>query len=241
MNRRVNLFEMESGNTMQIFIKRKVYLLLALIVFSAGCHFQLHNSKIKGSGVRLKQNREVAPFTSIAMEGAFAVDIVCQKQQSVEVEGDDNLLATITTEVSNNVLHISSNRSYSVNDAIQITIAVPNLDGVSTAGAGKLDISGIKNEKFEIDTNGATTIKVAGETKVLDIDTSGAGRIDAHKLRAARGVVEAKGVARVDVNVSEQLSVTVSGASHVTYQGDPVLTKTINGPGSVEKKEPEAS
>jgi hypothetical protein len=224
---------------MHVFTKRKTCL-LALIFFVAGCHYQIHD-EIRGSGVRQKQKRDVAAFTSIAMDGAFDIEVVCQKPQSVEVEGDDNLLPLITTEISNNVLHIKSNRSYSVNDPIKVTISLPNLEGISTNGAGKIDVSGLKNDKFEIDANGATTIRVAGETKLIDIDTNGAGKIYAQKLRATRGVVEAKGVARVDVKVTEQLDVTVSGPSHVTYQGDPVLNKTVHGPGSVEKKEVEAS
>jgi hypothetical protein len=32
------------------------------------------------------------------------------------------------------------------------------------------------------------------------------------------------------------LDVTISGPSRVTYKGDPVVTKTVHGPGSVEKK-----
>jgi hypothetical protein len=225
---------------MDIFTERKTYFLLWLILLFAGCHFQIHD-EITGSGVRQKQKREVATFTSIATEGAFEIEVACQKPQSVEVEGDDNLLPLITTEVSNNVLHIRSNRSYSVNDPVKVTISVPNLEGISSSGAGKLNVAGIKNEKFEIDANGATNIRLAGETKLLDIDTNGAGKIDAHKLRAAQGIVEAKGVARVDVNVTEQLKVTVSGPSHVTYEGDPVLTESVHGPGSVEKKEAEGS
>lgn len=218
----------------------KAFLLLLVAFLFAGCHHRIHD-QITGSGVRQKQKREVAAFTSIAAQGAFDIDVVCQKPQSLEVEGDDNLLPLITTEISNNILHIRSNRGYSVNDPIKITIMLPNLEGISTKGAGKVDISGLKNDKFEIDANGATSIRVAGETKLIDIDTNGAGKIDAHKLRAARGVVEAKGVARVDVNVADQLEVTVSGPSHVTYQGDPVLNKTVHGPGSVEKKESEGS
>jgi hypothetical protein len=225
---------------MRIFTIGKVSLVLVVVFLFAGCHHRIHD-QITGSGVRQKQKREVAAFTSIATEGAFDIDVVCQKPQSLEVEGDDNLLPLITTEISNNVLHIRSNRSYSVNDPIKITISLPNLEGISTNGAGKVDVSGLKNDKFEIDANGATSIRVAGETKLVDIETNGAGKIDAHKLRAARGVVEAKGVARVDVNVADQLKVTVSGPSHVTYQGDPVLNKTVHGPGSVEKKESEGS
>ena len=48
--------------------------------------------EIKGSGKRELQKREVAPFTSISTEGAFTIEVTCQKNQSLEVEGDDNVL-----------------------------------------------------------------------------------------------------------------------------------------------------
>ena len=103
-------------------------------------------------------------------------------------------------------------------------------------GAGNISIAGLKNDKFEIESEGAPTITVSGETGMLSIDTSGAAKIDAHKLRASKSVVDSKGVSNIQVNASDELDVTVSGPSHVVYEGDPKLTKTINGPGSVEKK-----
>jgi hypothetical protein len=48
-------------------------------------------------------------------------------------------------------------------------------------------------------------------------------------------------VAGIEVYAREHLNVTVSGPSHVIYQGDAVVNKTVNGPGSVEKKESEGS
>lgn len=99
----------------------------------------------------------------------------------------------------------------------------------------------MKNEKFEIDASGAPTIRVSGDTKVIDIDTSGAGKIDTHKLRAAQAVVKSKGVARVEVYAADQLDVTVSGPSHVIYEGDPVVKQTVHGPGSVEKRASEGA
>ena len=71
----------------------------------------------------------------------------------------------------------------------------------------------MNNEKFEIDAEGAPTITVSGNTKVVDIDTSGAGEIDTNNLRASRAVVESKGASKVELDVSDQLDVTVSGPS----------------------------
>ncbi|MDQ2922326.1 MAG: DUF2807 domain-containing protein [Acidobacteriota bacterium] len=214
--------------------------LLVLISLAAGCHHGILD-RVSGSGNRLKQKRDVASFNSISTDGAFEIDIVCQQPVGLEIEGDDNILPLVGTEVSNNVLHIKNLRSYSVSDPIKLKISVPNLEGIAVNGAGKIEISGMKNEKFEIDANGAPTIRVSGETKVVDIDTNGAGKIDTHKLRASKAIVDSKGVSRVDVRAADQLDVTVSGPSHVTYEGDPVVNKTVNGPGSVQKKASEGS
>lgn len=216
-------------------MRKLVLLLLAGSFVLAGCHHKIGNGII-GSGKRAVQKREVSPFTSISLEGAFEVQIVCQQPLNLEVEGDDNILPVITTEVSNNVLHVKSSRDYSVRDSIALRIAVPSLDGLNVSGAGKIDITGMKNDRFEIDSSGAPVINVAGTTKVVDIDTSGAARIDAHKLHASRAVIDTKGASKVDVDVIDQLDVTISGPSRVTYEGDPTVNKTIRGPGKLERK-----
>ena len=214
---------------------KKLLLLVVVLWLGAGCHM-IHD-EIAGSGKRQREKRDLGSFSSISTEGAFDIKIACQKPQSLEIEGDDNILPLVSTEISNNVLHVRNLRGYSVSEPITLSISMPDLEGISASGAGTIEVSGLKNEKFEIDANGAPTIKASGETKVLKIDANGAGKIDAHRLHGARVEVDSKGVSRVEVYAAEQLDVTVSGPSHVVYQGDAVVNKTVNGPGSVEKKE----
>jgi hypothetical protein len=214
---------------------RKFVLPLLLISLMSGCAHGLFHD-VRGSGKRQKEKREVAAFTSISTEGAFEIDVVGQKALSLEIEGDDNILPLIGTDVSGNVLRIRNQRSYSVSEPIRIRISVPNLEGVSMSGAGEIEVSSLKNEKFEIDVNGAPNIRISGETNLLDVKTNGAGKIDTHLLRASKAIVNSNGVSKVSVHARDQLDVTVSGPSHVTYEGDPVVKKTVNGPGSVQKK-----
>jgi hypothetical protein len=214
---------------------RRLLVFLLLTVLSAGCHHGMY-SGISGSGKRELQKREVAPFTSINTEGAFVIEVTCQKNLGLEVEGDDNILDYVSSEVSNNVLRLKNTKNYSVNEPVKFKISVPNLEALSVSGAGKIEIKGVNNDKFEIDSSGAPSISVSGTTKVIDIDTSGAGKIDTHNLHASRGIVDSKGVSRVDIDVADQLDVTVSGPSSVFYKGDPVVNKTIRGPGKVEKR-----
>lgn len=219
---------------------KKLVLLVVLIALGAGCHHMIHG-EVAGSGKPKKETRNVGSFTSISTEGAFDLKVVCQKAQGLQIEGDDNILPLVRTEVSNNVLHIRSVRSYSVTEPITLRISVPDLVGIYSAGAGTIEVSGLKNDKFEIDVNGAPTIRASGETKALKIDANGAGNIDTHELHAARVEVDSKGVSNVEVYAAEQLDVTVSGPSHVIYEGNATVNKTVNGPGSVEKKESERS
>ena len=216
---------------------KKVLLIIILGALAGGCHLASKMHGVTGSGVRKVEKRELAPFTSITTDGAFEIEVVCQQPQTLEIEGDDNLLTLVLTEVSNGVLRINNAGDYSNRTPMKIKISVPNIEGITSNGAGTIDISHLKSDKFDINSNGAPKIRVSGETKELQIDANGAGMVDAHKLRAARAEVDSKGVAKVEVYASDVLNVTVSGPSQVIYDGDPALNQTINGPGSVQKRD----
>jgi Putative auto-transporter adhesin, head GIN domain len=219
-------------------MKRLMVILLLVVPFAAGC---LHHDQVVGSGQRLREKREVAAFTSIKTEGAYEIKVVCQQALSLEVEADDNIMPLIKTEVSNGVLRIKSSRGYSVDHPIVIKIGAPNLEAINSSGAGTVEITGLKNDKFEIDSNGAPTIRVAGETGTLEIEANGAGRIDAHKLRAAKGTIAVNGVTKIEVHANDELNVTVMGPASVIYSGDPKVSKTVHGPGSVERRASEGA
>ena len=215
-------------------MKKLLVLVVLLPLLTAGCHRSM--AGIKGSGKRVTEKRQIAPFTSIATDGAFNIEVVCQKDVGMEVEGDDNVLAHVSSEVSNNVLRLKNTESYSINEPVTFRITVPNLEALSANGAGKIQISAVNNEKLIISSDGAAAINASGNTKMLGIDTNGASKIDTHNLRATQAIVDSKGVSKIDLGVSDKLDVNVSGPSHVTYRGDPVVNKTIHGPGKVEKR-----
>lgn len=220
-------------------MKNLPMILLLAAPLAAGC--AMHHREVVGSGQRQREKRDVAAFTSISTEGAYQIEVVSQQGLRLEIEADDNILPLIKTDVSNGVLRIKNSRGYSVNRPIVVKIGAPNIDAISASGAGSIEVSDLKNDKFEIDSNGAPSIKVSGETGSLNIEANGAGKIDAHRLRATKGTVEANGVAKIEVFASEELNVTVSGPASVIYSGDPKLNKKVNGPGSVERRASEGA
>ena len=205
---------------------------LVLLLVSSGCHVGVH-----GSGVRKTEKRDLQPFTAIETSGAFEVEVACQKPASFEIEGDDNILPLIETEVRNGVLHVSSTRGFSVSRPISLRITVPDLESIKSTGAANFRVSDVKNDQFEIDSTGAAKVTASGQTKSLEIRSTGAGKIDAHNLRAEKADVSVTGAASVEVDASDQLDVSVSGAGRVTYSGNPKVNKHISGAGQVNRRE----
>ena len=216
-------------------MKRIAFVLLtaSLLFVLWGCHL----NGVRGSSVRKTEKRDLPSFTAIETTGAFEVQVACQKPASFEIEGDDNLLPLIQTEVRNGVLRVTSNKRYSTNSPISLRITVPDLVSVRTTGAGKFNVSDLKNDSFEIHSTGAALVIAEGQSNNVKISSTGAGKIDSHDLRAGKVEVTVTGAAAVDVYASDQLDVNVSGAGRVTYSGEAKVNKRVSGAGQVTKKQ----
>lgn len=206
----------------------------ALASFSACRHI---GKGVQGSGVRKTEKRDLGSFTSIQASGAYEMKVSCQQPGSFEIEGDDNILPLIKTEVRDGVLHIHNDKSYNPTTVIMIRLGLADLNRFATDGAGDVSITNVKNEKLSVNSTGATRIKAEGQTKLIEISVSGAAKIDAGNLRAERATVTVNGAAQVDVYASQQLDATVAGVGQVNYDGNPgVVNKNVTGLGSVNKK-----
>ena len=218
-------------------MKRIAFFLSPLVLLAlGGCHFAGFN-KTTGSNTMKLEKRSVPAFTAVNISGAYQVEIVAQKEQSLEIEADDNLLPLIRTEVNNGVLEITNEKSYDTKQFPRVLISVPQLAGISTSGASEMVVSNVKSDEFRIDTSGASSIKVVGETKQLALEMSGAGNVDAQELRAERVTVNSSGAASADVYASEDLRIDASGAGHVNYYGNPKhVSEDVSGAASISKQ-----
>lgn len=217
-------------------MKRTIFFLSLLLLVLGGCKFDSFH-KTNGSGTMKLEKRDVPAFTAVNISGAYDVEIVAQKEQSLEIEGDDNLLPLIRTEVNGGVLDISNEKPFSTRNKLRVRISVPNLDGISASGASEIVASGVKSADFHIDTSGAGSLKVSGETKALALEMSGAGDVDARDLRAQKVSVNSSGASSAEVYASEELRVDASGAGNIDYYGDPKnVSEDVSGAASISKK-----
>lgn len=215
-------------------MKRTILFLSLTLIALSGCH---KFGQATGSGKMKLEKRTVPAFTALDVSGAYDVEIVVQKEQSLELEADDNLLPLITTEVHGGVLEVGSTKNFSTRNKLRLRISVPNLQAVSSSGACDIVVSNLKSDEFKVDVSGAGSLQVSGETKTLEIKQSGAGDVNAKDLHAEKVNVDSSGAATADVYASEELSASVSGAGSVNYYGDPKTVKQdTSGAGSINKK-----
>ena len=218
-------------------MKRKivVLLLVACGVVLSGCKLQ---RGIAGSGVRKTEKRELKPFNAIDTTGAYQIDVTCQKPASFEIEADDNILPLIKTEVRDGILFVSNDQQYHSSKPSMLRITLPDLNSVSSHGAGEVRIVDARSSDLKIESTGAASVVANGTAKSVTISSSGAGKIDTSNLRAEKAKVEVNGAGSIDVYASEQLDVSISGVGHVSYSGNPkVVTKHVSGIGSVSPKD----
>jgi len=195
-------------------------------------NFSLNFKGVKGSGQTAADARGLSGFKAVDVGGVFEVEITVQKDFSVEVEADDNLLQFVTTEVRGGTLHIGMDKKVNTSNPLRIRISAPDIDHLDVSGAANVTVNDLKNTGLSVDSSGASKIKIAGETAKLTIDVSGATKVDAENLKAENASVEASGASHIDVNVTGRLTADASGASKISYSGSPT---------SVEKKASGAS
>lgn len=199
-------------------------------------NFSVNFKGEKGSGNIITQDRDLRDFSAVEVGGVFQVEIVAQKDFSVQIEGDDNLLPLVETTVENGRLEISTTKRIKASKPIIVRISAPNIEELQASGASKVKIADLKNSALRVDMSGASKADLSGETSELTIDVSGASNVEAEGLNAVTASIEASGASKVAVAVSQDLKSEASGASKITYVGSPTVSKSTSGASKIVQK-----
>jgi hypothetical protein len=238
--------------------KLSALLLTGLITLSCSAQW---GKTIKGNGNNVTIERSTGDYDGIAVSGWFDVDLVSGNEGEITLQGEENLLEYIITEVKDGKLVIKTEKGVNLKSSswkseIRITVPVQSINSVSMSGSG--DIVGktkIKSDKFstamsgsgditlDIDSStisasmsGSGDITLSGTTKDFDATVSGSGDIEAYNLEAENVSATVSGSADIQVTAKKSIKARVSGSGDISYRGNPekVDTKT-SGSGDISK------
>ncbi len=119
--------------------------------------------------------------------------------------------------------------------------SVENLD-IEVSGASSLDLEGIvagdvtfnisgvshitgdiEADDVEFDVSGASTVRLQGTAADIELDLSGASNAELDDFPVNNASIEFSGASRGTVYVNGRLDIYLSGASNLTYTGDPTI------------------
>jgi hypothetical protein len=228
-------------------MKMNKYILMAfaLSLFSAGSCAQWGN-RIKGNGNETTEQREVGSYDRISVSHIFKVELIPGDEGSLRLEGEENLLDYVITDVSGGRLKITVEKGIQLepsrrSDGIRIRVPVRDLDGLSVSGAADLTGSGefvfpsfsvessgasevklaLQSDAVRVQTSGASDIVLKGRTETLEVQSSGASHLKAYDLESREAEVSVSGASEARISVSGELKARASGAAHIRYRGNP--------------------
>lgn len=209
---------------------------------------------VAGSGVRTSVTRSVTTFDRVDVGGEYDVVIRVGTAQSLVLEGDDNLLPLIRTEVRGGTLHVDADEDMRSREPIRITIGVAALNAVHSGGSSDIAIRDVRSDAFDASVSGSSDLTANGDFGDLTASISGSGEIhmsgtadrvdgrvtgsgemDLLEVRARSARVDVSGSGGATVQVSERLDAKVSGSGDVRYRGEPAVTADVSGSGDVER------
>lgn len=205
-----------------------------LSVLMAGCGLHILD-QVKGSGKSTIEVRKIIPFHSIAVAGPFDVTVIPSAHSDLQIEGDDNLLKLIETEVKNGVLEISTTKNISTNIGIKITVSSPSLSSFTIAGSGTGNIQNVTGESLEMIVTGSGEIKVKGLMERVYANVVGSGSIDTTGLKSEYDEARVTGSGEIKLGECKTLDAGVTGSGTITYNGNPTVKKEVSGSGTVSK------
>lgn len=202
-------------------------------------------------------------FSGLNFKSVGEVFLIQGDSCSVKMEGSEEFLQKVKTEVQDDLLTITF--SSDVNDwsslhwltrehRIQYFITVKTLSQLNLAGAasiraekmegdkltidhsgaGEMVLKGLRYEELDVHVGGLGEIRLEGEARLQLVDLSGAGSYKAEGLKSQEANVALSGAGSARVWVEGELNANLSGAGSIKYKGDPQVEKINSGLGSIK-------
>lgn len=241
---------------MKTLVKKQTLLIFASLLFATTSYGQWKT--IKGNGNMTTITRTTDSYDAIKCAGSMDFILISGTEGNITIEGEENLLEYIITEVKDNVLKVKvkkgKNLKFSKNKTIKITIPFENISKVSLSGSGdlwnkdvinttNLDVAlagsgnivlNVKTSSIEGSVAGSGDLTLKGSTNNLEAKVAGSGDFHGFELQANNTEVSVAGSGDAEVVSSQSIKARVAGSGDIVYKGNPKKEDTkVAGSGSI--------
>jgi hypothetical protein len=211
---------------------------------------------IHPTGDEYEQTHTVSDINAMDLWGAGELTLENGNRDELVIIAQEKVHQNLEVYVRNNTLHVGPKKGVhfrlSGNQKIQYILIRDNIEKIELSGATTLiapdysvgrmaiDASGASELDIQLNTgtltldgSGATDGYISGTADDFYVDISGASDINAIDFKVKTATIEVSGASTMRVNVSDLLDVSASGASDVTYLGQPRVRINTSGASNV--------
>jgi hypothetical protein len=204
---------------------------------------------ILGSGNVIEEARTISGVTGVLLSTLGTLHIEQDSSEALRIETDDNIMPHLITEVLGEVLQIHAESGVNLLPTrLDYFLAVMDLDSIVFDGFGDIVLDGFDTTSLSLTHDGVGAVEVLALTADdLDVMASGvgstivSGEVDSQtvtvsavssyeveELASRTAEVLIRGDGSATLCVSDELSVTMTGAGSVSYYGDPIFQGDVS-------------
>lgn len=231
-----------------------------VVIFLSSCRKENCFDCFKGVGKQTTEQRNLNDFRIITINDPFQVYLIQDSLNKIELEGGQNIIELVSSEIYNNELIINNNnkcnwaRSYK-KSIITLNIHFVKLDSLYIVGECDVfskDTINFDRMRLNFESTGSLDIKLKGnnldfwqigngdftlEGNVISyfIGSIGSGNIFSKNLHSHFTYVTARHTANCYIYTDKILDIIELGYGNVYYSGNPdsIYVKNINGNGKI--------
>lgn len=226
------------------------------LVLAGGC-----GGVISGSGEVVTETRSVEDFERLQVQSAFDVRVRDGETSEIILRVDEAIVDRVVVEVEEDTLRIGLDRGvrFTLRDVtLEADVTVADLRAVEASGTSRVtfadpvesdeleaSLSGASEVEGEValdsltaTLSGASSLNLGGSAETGSLAGSGASELALRGLSFSALDVHLSGASSADVEVTDELAVELSGASDLSYRGEPRITgQSISGASSLDSSD----
>ena len=196
-----------------------------------------------GGGERITETRQVAPFDRLEVSESVDVQVVPGDGREVRVYAGENVIDRVVTTSSGGVLEIDiRDRGIVIGPDplgdVEVQVAASALEAIDIGGDGDVVLDDLDAQELVLELHGAADLDASGAVDRLTATIEDAGNADLRDLEVREARVVVDGAGDAELNVSDELDVSVQDAGDVSYLGDPDVRSDVSGAGEIRRIEP---
>jgi len=186
------------------------------------------------------QEREVGDFDGVKYALPFEVEFVAANDPYVRLEGDEDTIDEIVTEVNDGTLNIHKESSWFdlSDETVIVTVGYTNLSSINMSGSGDGYAEDMESEEMSLKIAGSANLEIDRlACNDLIISIAGSGDVNLNELEADTMHTKIAGSGSVEVVgrvVSQKISIAGSGDHMAGELRSQEADVSVAGSGDVE-------